>query len=65
MYDLYAWHFALRNMRPQAGADVNPANPNTPLVVATNCGLTDCIKYLLEAGANPNISDEQVRFWYN
>lgn len=49
-------------MRPQAGADVNSANPSTPLVVATMKGLTDCIKYLLEAGAEPNIPDEQVSF---
>ncbi|XP_047085604.1 ankyrin repeat domain-containing protein 27-like [Lolium rigidum] len=44
-----------------AGANVNYANPNTPLVVATMLGLADCIKYLLEAGANPNISDKQGR----
>jgi hypothetical protein len=50
-------------MRAQAGANVNYANPNTPLVVATMRGLADCIKYLLEAGANPNISDKQVSFW--
>jgi hypothetical protein len=50
-------------MCPQAGADVNSANPDTPLVVATEYGLADCIKYLLEAGANPNISDKQVSFW--
>ncbi|XP_073353533.1 uncharacterized protein [Aegilops tauschii subsp. strangulata] len=42
-----------------AGADVNSAHPSTPLVVATTVGLADCIKYLLEAGADPNIPDEQ------
>ncbi|XP_044365217.1 ankyrin repeat and protein kinase domain-containing protein 1 isoform X3 [Triticum aestivum] len=43
----------------KAGADMNSANPCTPLVVAATYGLADCIKYLLEAGANPNIPDEQ------
>ena len=47
-------------MHPQAGADMDSANPYTPLVVAATYGLADCIKYLLEAGANPNIPDEQV-----
>ncbi|KAG0548170.1 hypothetical protein BDA96_01G143600 [Sorghum bicolor] len=39
----------------EAGADVNSTDPDTPLVVATTHGLTDCIKYLLKAGANANI----------
>ncbi|KAF7044436.1 hypothetical protein CFC21_053662 [Triticum aestivum] len=43
----------------KAGADMDSANPYTPLVVAATYGLADCIKYLLEAGANPNIPDEQ------
>nr|AAK26118.1 putative gag-pol polyprotein [Oryza sativa Japonica Group] len=43
----------------KAGADVNYACPNTPLVVATTAGLTDCIKYLLEVHADPNIPDKQ------
>ncbi|KAK1645255.1 hypothetical protein QYE76_063060 [Lolium multiflorum] len=43
----------------KAGADVNSANPDTPLVVATKYGLADCIKYLLEAGADPNIPDKE------
>ncbi|XBH82513.1 hypothetical protein VPH35_071149 [Triticum aestivum] len=43
----------------KAGADMNSANPKTPLVVAAMYGLADCIKYLLEAGANPNIPDKQ------
>uniref|UniRef100_A0A453IID0 Uncharacterized protein n=1 Tax=Aegilops tauschii subsp. strangulata TaxID=200361 RepID=A0A453IID0_AEGTS len=38
-----------------AGADVNSTNPDTALVVVTTYGLTDCIKYLLKAGADPNI----------
>ena len=50
-------------MRPQAGADVNSANPGTPLVLAIMYGLPDCVKYLLEAGANPNIPDKQVNFY--
>ncbi|WVZ60101.1 hypothetical protein U9M48_010164 [Paspalum notatum var. saurae] len=39
----------------ESGADVNSTDPDTPLVVATTHGLTDCIKYLLKAGANANI----------
>jgi ankyrin repeat protein len=50
-------------MCPQAGADVNSANPDTPLVVATKYGLADCIKYLLEAGADPNIPDKEVSLY--
>jgi hypothetical protein len=37
---------------PQAGTDVNSANSETPLVIATRYGLTDCVKYLLKAGAS-------------
>ncbi|KAK8444464.1 hypothetical protein SEVIR_9G138233v4 [Setaria viridis] len=39
----------------EARADANSIDPDTPLVVATTHGLTDCIKYLLKAGADPNI----------
>ncbi|KAG2546884.1 hypothetical protein PVAP13_9KG050000 [Panicum virgatum] len=39
----------------EAGADVNCTDPDSPLVVATTHGLTDCIEYLLKAGANANI----------
>ncbi|CAN6292043.1 unnamed protein product [Urochloa humidicola] len=39
----------------EAGAGVNSNDPNSPLVVATIHGLTDCIEYLLKAGANANI----------
>lgn len=42
----------------QAAADVNAGNPATPLTVAASKGLTDCIKCLLEAGANADIPDE-------
>lgn len=52
----------LNNTYPQAGADVNSAKPNTPLEVAIVNGLTDCIKCLLEAGADPNIAKNQVNF---
>jgi hypothetical protein len=44
----------------QAGADINFTNPDTPLVVATTHGLTDCIKYLVKAGADPNIPNSHV-----
>jgi hypothetical protein len=42
----------------QAGADVNAGRPVTPLIVAAADGLADCIKCLLEAGADANIPDE-------
>ncbi|VAH95724.1 unnamed protein product [Triticum turgidum subsp. durum] len=32
----------------EAGTDVNAANIETPLVIATSYGLTDCVKYLLK-----------------
>nr|AAK26131.1 putative ankyrin [Oryza sativa Japonica Group] len=38
-----------------AGADINFSDRDTPLVVAITNGLTNCIKYLLKAGADPNI----------
>ncbi|GJN23740.1 hypothetical protein PR202_gb11418 [Eleusine coracana subsp. coracana] len=41
----------------KAGADVNSGNPCPPLSVASRNGLIDCINYLLEAGANPDIAD--------
>jgi ankyrin repeat protein len=43
----------------QAGADVNLTNPYglTALMVAVDCGLADIVRFLLEAGADPNISD--------
>ncbi|XBH82530.1 hypothetical protein VPH35_071160 [Triticum aestivum] len=36
----------------EACTDVNSANSETPLVIATRYGLTDCVKYLLKAGAS-------------
>jgi len=50
----------LCNSYLQAGADMNSTDPDTPLVVATTHGLTDCIKYLLKAGANANIPNSCV-----
>jgi ankyrin repeat protein len=44
----------------QAGADVNFTNPYGPtaLMMGAGRGFTDIVKFLLEAGADPNISDE-------
>uniref|UniRef100_A0ACD5XAG6 Uncharacterized protein n=1 Tax=Avena sativa TaxID=4498 RepID=A0ACD5XAG6_AVESA len=39
----------------KAGADLNYANPDTPLVIATSKDLSECVKYLLEVGADANI----------
>ncbi|KAL6893647.1 hypothetical protein ACP4OV_007745 [Aristida adscensionis] len=39
----------------KAGADLNSTNPDTPLVIATSKGFTECVAYLLEAGADANI----------
>jgi ankyrin repeat protein len=46
----------------QAGADVNFINPNGPTVLtfASRRGLTDIVKFLLEAGADPNIPGDEV-----
>jgi ankyrin repeat protein len=46
----------------QAGADVNPTKTVTPLVIAATYGLIDCVKYLLKAGADPNIPRSCVSF---
>uniref|UniRef100_A0A0D9XBX3 Uncharacterized protein n=1 Tax=Leersia perrieri TaxID=77586 RepID=A0A0D9XBX3_9ORYZ len=42
----------------QASADVNGGKTLTPLIIAAYNGLADCIKYLLEVGADANIPDE-------
>jgi hypothetical protein len=44
----------------QAGADVNLKNPygTTALIMAVHGGLADIVRFLLEAGADPNIPDE-------
>ncbi|BAS85748.1 Os03g0680200 [Oryza sativa Japonica Group] len=39
----------------KAGANLNRAIPDTPLVIATNKDFVECVEYLLEAGANANI----------
>nr|CAB3493698.1 unnamed protein product [Digitaria exilis] len=39
----------------KAGADLNSMNPDTPLVIATSKGLSSCVDYLLEVGADANI----------
>lgn len=43
----------------QAGADVNLKGPSGQPVIfnAVDDGLTDIVKFLLEAGADPNIHD--------
>ncbi|CAL4943683.1 unnamed protein product [Urochloa decumbens] len=42
----------------KAGADLNSTNPDSPLVIATSKGLTECVDYLLEVGADANIPDK-------
>jgi hypothetical protein len=37
-------------------------NPDTPLVIATCKGLSGCVDYLLEVGADANIRSEDVSF---
>ena len=43
----------------QAGADVNLKNHygTTALIIAVQGGFADIVRFLLEAGADPNISD--------
>ncbi|TVU45710.1 hypothetical protein EJB05_05206 [Eragrostis curvula] len=43
----------------KAGADPNSSNPDTPLVIATSKGLSECVKYLLEVGADANIQTKR------
>ncbi|KAI4998667.1 hypothetical protein ZWY2020_054009 [Hordeum vulgare] len=45
----------------KASADLNCANPDTPLVVATSKGLCECVEYLLEVGADANIPSNHDR----
>jgi ankyrin repeat protein len=45
---------------PQAGTNLNFTNPDSPLVIATSKDLTECVEYLLEAGANANIPSNHV-----
>ncbi|KAF8689921.1 hypothetical protein HU200_041556 [Digitaria exilis] len=55
--DLYA---ILYHMFTQAGADLNSRHPQTPLVIATLRGLTECAENLLKAGADANIPANDV-----
>ncbi|KAF2940663.1 hypothetical protein DAI22_03g291100 [Oryza sativa Japonica Group] len=48
-------HATSQGLAESAGADINFSDRDTPLVVAITNGLTNCIKYLLKAGADPNI----------
>ncbi|OEL34342.1 hypothetical protein BAE44_0004641 [Dichanthelium oligosanthes] len=45
----------------QAGADVNGCESYNPLARAAEKGLTEAIKCLLEAGANPNVPDTALK----
>ena len=42
----------------QAGADVKGLRTVTPLQIAARNGLTDVLKPLLDAGADPNVLNE-------
>jgi ankyrin repeat protein len=53
---VYDW-FVFCNYICQAGADVNGFGSYNPLAKAAKKGLTEAIKCLLEAGADPNVSD--------
>jgi ankyrin repeat protein len=57
-YKTLSSQFCGKYLMFQAGADVNAGSPATPLTIAAMDGLADCIKCLLEARADPNISDE-------
>ncbi|KAM0867377.1 hypothetical protein ACQ4PT_041995 [Festuca glaucescens] len=50
----------LLQYQANAGADVNAGRPVAPLIIAAADGLTDCVKCLLEAGADANIPNEAV-----
>ncbi|XP_066336438.1 uncharacterized protein [Miscanthus floridulus] len=51
-------HAKMLKLLLQHKAGYNAGNPATALVIAAGKGLTDCIKCLLKAGADANISDE-------
>ena len=40
---------------------ISPSGPSI-LMEAVDNGLTDIVKFLLEAGADPNIADEVIRY---
>ncbi|KAJ1253943.1 hypothetical protein BS78_K147400 [Paspalum vaginatum] len=46
------------NLLVKAGADLNSMDPVSPLVIATRKGLTGCVDYLLEVGADANIGSK-------
>lgn len=50
-------------MFTQAGADLNSRHPQTPLVIATLRGLTECVENLLKARADANIPANDVSFY--
>ena len=55
MYDPLIW---------QAGADVKGMSGSTPLEVALAYDLTDALKPLLDAGADPNVQNEVSFMFY-
>jgi hypothetical protein len=53
------------SVHPQAGANANFTIPETPLAIATSRGLTTCVAYLLEVGANINVPVKKVNYFSN
>ena len=54
------FYLILYHLFTQAGADLNSRHPQTPLVIESLKGLTECVEYLLEAGTDANIPAKDV-----
>ncbi|TVU42506.1 hypothetical protein EJB05_08917, partial [Eragrostis curvula] len=52
--------FKCMKLLVEAGADLNSRKVETPLMIATIKGLTECVEYLLKAGADANIPAKDV-----
>jgi len=57
IYAIYARSFKCVKFLIEAGADVQGIGTETPLALAATDGLTDILKCLVEAGADPNARD--------
>ncbi|TVU42614.1 hypothetical protein EJB05_09033, partial [Eragrostis curvula] len=52
--------FKCMKLLVEAGADLNSRKVETPFMIATIKGLTECVEYLLKAGADANIPAKDV-----
>ncbi|CAL4969322.1 unnamed protein product [Urochloa decumbens] len=57
IYAIYARSLKCVKLLIEAGADVRGVGTETPLALAATDGLTDILKCLVQAGADPNVCD--------